>query len=107
MTEPLTTITSDEVEETVPLPLRDALAQYHFNVVEAIGNTKVLLTIVPKELDGTSWRVCLELGAAILQDIPIIALVMNEREVPEGLRKVAARVVEADNLREALEEVLG
>lgn len=59
-------------------------------------------------------KLCLELGAAILFDKPIIVLVPSDRPVPANLRRVAAEVVQGgmndpttdQRLRDAIARVL-
>ena len=46
----------------------------------------------PEEPDAT----CLELGAAIFYDKPIIVVAPAGREVPAGLRRIATTVIEGD-----------
>lgn len=60
-------------------------------------------------------KFCVELGAAIMFGKPIIAVAGPGREVPPGLRRIAAAVVEGDvttthgrdQLQARLSEVLG
>lgn len=50
-------------------------------------------------------KFCLELGAAIMFDKPIVVVAVEGREVPPGLLRIAHHVIEADTPEEAGEKV--
>jgi len=54
--------------------------------------------ILPPQPITLDAKLCLELGAAIMFDMPIIALVVRGRPLPEHLRRVANWVVEVDDI---------
>jgi hypothetical protein len=48
-------------------------------------------------VDEPDPKLCLELGAAILFDKPILCIVPKGRHVPLALRTIAHRIIEVDN----------
>jgi hypothetical protein len=76
-------------------------------------SSAISLMILGSEPDP---KLCMELGAAILFDKPIIALAIKGRPVPELLKRIAAPVIEVEDLssdevqkqvREVLASVIG
>jgi hypothetical protein len=54
------------------------------------------VTIVPPDGADPDPKLCMELGAAILFDKPIILMVPAGRTIPANLRRVAATIVQGD-----------
>lgn len=81
-------------------PWDDASAKAWINfvieeMVPKLSSSAMALSIVP---DGDQWaagdvKYWVELGASIMMDKPIIALVMNDRPIPPKLELVADELV--------------
>lgn len=57
----------------------------------------VCVTIVPRSgADGIDAKFCVELGAMIMLDKPILAIVHPDLEVPQKLKLVADEILRAD-----------
>ena len=73
-----------------------------------LANTSIVVSIVP--IEGLDVKFCLELGASIMLDKPIVALVRPGTKTSKKLMMVADEIVEC-NLetqagREAVQETL-
>lgn len=68
----------------------------HFRreAVSKIEGSGLFISLVPSE--GFDVKFAVELGAAIMLDKPIIAVVMPGVEISDHLRRVSDQVVEAD-----------
>jgi hypothetical protein len=64
-------------------------------LVPKLRSSAYFATVVPS-LDGFDVQFAVELGAAIMLDMPIIALVRPGVQVPERLVRVAEAVLEFD-----------
>lgn len=66
----------------------------HFrrDALEKISDSTAFVAIAPTELDV---KFCVELGAAIMLDKPLLVIAMEGAEVPSQLRKISV-VVHAD-----------
>lgn len=82
-------------------------------LADMIGKSKVVVSIVPEGTIDAKFAV--ELGASVMLDKPIIALVQPGTKIPEKLARVVDRFVEVrdpaseesrEHLMEALQEVL-
>ena len=71
----------------------------HFkrDAVPKIASSAYVMNIVP-DADEIDAKVCLEIGAAILMNKPLVLVVTPGRPLPPGsnLRRVATEVIEAD-----------
>jgi len=66
-------------------------------LVPKLAESFVAVTVIPEDEDlWVDAKFCLELGAMIMLDKPIIALIQPGMRVPEKLRLVADAIVEAD-----------
>jgi len=63
--------------------------------IRGIAGSGAIVSIVPPG-ENLDIKYCVELGASIMLDKPIVILVMPGRPIPERLRRVADEVVEAD-----------
>lgn len=63
--------------------------------VEKISGSAGFLSLIP-ESDDIDVKFCVELGAAIMMNKPIIAVVHKGRTAPEKLAKIADEIVYAD-----------
>lgn len=83
---------------------RDSWQEFvdHFrkDALQKLDESAFVMSIVPKEHD-VDVKFAVELGASIMLDKPIIAVVLPGARVPNKLRLVADRVVEADIDQEA------
>lgn len=68
---------------------------YAKQVREGMADSAMCVSLVPHD-GATDAKFAVELGYAIMLDKPIIAVVPPGRTVPDGLRRVAYAVVEAD-----------
>lgn len=64
------------------------------NTVKAMEQSAYVMSLVPEGKPDIKFAV--ELGLAIMLGKPIIAVVMPGTAVPDGLRKVASAIIEAD-----------
>lgn len=63
---------------------------------------------------GVDIKVCLELGAAVLLDKPIIVINWHEKPIPENLKKIATHIIEGrlvdpgvkNRLAEAISQII-
>lgn len=62
--------------------------------IQPIMESAAVIVLLPgSEVDV---KVCLEIGAAVLLDKPILAIALPGRPVPVVLRRIATHVIEAD-----------
>lgn len=68
----------------------------HFrrDTLEKMESSAFVMSLVPEE--GFDVKFALELGAAIMLDKPIMAIVQPGAQVPPKLREVCEEIVEAD-----------
>jgi hypothetical protein len=64
------------------------------HTVKGIESAAFVMSLVPEGPPDIKFAV--ELGLAIMLDKPVIAVAVDGRVVPPGLRKVALAVIEAD-----------
>lgn len=87
--------------------LQDIIQDLHLEVLPQLQESHVALAITDGELDP---QFCLELGAMVMLDKPIIAIVLPGATIPEKLKMVADKIVIADpktdSGREALQKAL-
>jgi hypothetical protein len=69
------------------------VSHFRENVLHELDSSALVMSLVPKEFDV---KFAVELGAAIMLDKPILAVVMPGAHVPEKLRRVVEMVVEVD-----------
>lgn len=73
----------------------DQMARMVGDLQEKMAGSAVVLQLVP--LDGDlDWKFCIELGAAVMLDKPILACVRPGARVPLKLAKIADEILEAD-----------
>ena len=84
-------------------------------MVPKMRESAVAMHIVPGE-EGIDVKFCVELGAAIMLDKPIIAVALGPRDVPKKLKLIADEIVylpdgvneqAGDLVAEALKRVVG
>ena len=63
------------------------------DAVRKIDASAAVLSLVPDEVD---IKFAVELGLAIMLDKPVIAIATPGQRIPERLRRVADKIVEAD-----------
>jgi ABC-type nitrate/sulfonate/bicarbonate transport system substrate-binding protein len=73
----------------------DFVDHFRRDALEKMTDSAAMISLVPKS-GGFDVKFAVELGAGIMLDKPIIAVVMPDAEVPEKLRRVADAVIEAD-----------
>jgi hypothetical protein len=68
----------------------------HFRreTLQGIDGSAFVMSLVPR--DGFDVKFAVELGAAVMLDKPLLAIVMPGATVPAKLRLVADEIVEAD-----------
>lgn len=64
-------------------------------LVPKLKESAVAVAICPSE-EGVDAKFCVELGAMIMLDKPIVLVRPNAREIPPKLRLVADHIIEAD-----------
>jgi hypothetical protein len=75
--------------------IKDWLERARRDMFPKLAGSAMSLMIFSSEPDA---KLCLELGAAILFDKPIILLSTKQRPIPEKLRRLAHTVVEVDDI---------
>jgi hypothetical protein len=75
------------------------LEHFRHSVLPHIADSAVVLTIQPRGLPDT--KICLEIGAALLLDKPLLVISMRGNTVPARLRLAADEVVEIESLQSA------
>lgn len=83
--------------------LDDYLEHARLKMFPMMKKSQISLTILKGDPDP---KLCLELGAALLFEKPLIILAIKGYPIPEALRRVADRVVEVDELNEAAKKKL-
>lgn len=63
------------------------------NLFPKVADSAFVMSIVPDEPDV---KICLELGAAVFYNKPLVLVCFNGREIPAKLRKIADEVVMVD-----------
>lgn len=91
----------------------DFVTHFRQEAVEMITKSAATISVVPNDVgDVKFWA---ELGASIMMDKPIIAVMLPGRmDIPEKLRRVVDRIIEVDidtgegqrQLAEALKDLL-
>jgi hypothetical protein len=76
--------------------IKHMLRDFQKHVLPAINDSVVTLSLISKRHPDP--KMCLEMGAALLLDKPIIAICIDRAEVSQHLLKIAAAVVEVDDL---------
>lgn len=76
--------------------------------LESLGKSHVFASVFTGNVD---WKIAMEIGAAVLHDKPIIALVYSGVKVPEKLSRVIDKFVEVnkfnmDSLSERIQEAI-
>lgn len=85
--------------------------RFEREVMPQIKNSAITISICASDPDA---KQCLELGAAILFDKPIVLFVPAGQTIPANLRRVASAIVEGDlldentkaKIQEAIERVM-
>lgn len=93
------------------------LRQVADEMVPKLAGSALVISVVPGgDPDDLDLKFCVELGASIMLDKPIVATVFGDRAVPPKLVAVADEIVRlpegatpdgADELRDAIARVLG
>jgi hypothetical protein len=72
------------------------LEDFRRNVLPNIKGSAVVMELVCEAEPDP--KMCLEMGAAVLLDKPIVAICIQGRKVPQHLRRIASEVVEVSDL---------
>ena len=62
--------------------------------------SRIAITLITGAVDP---KICLEMGAAVLLDKPIIAVILKGAAVPANLKRVASVIIEGDIMDAALQ----
>lgn len=90
-------MSSDWVEELEPedrTQWDEFVDHFRRDALSKIEGSGLFLSLVPRE--GFDVKFAVELGAAIMMDKPILAVVMPGTEISQHLRRVVDKIVEAD-----------
>ena len=73
--------------------LQTYLARAESEMLPMMENSAIAITLVTGKLDA---KICLEIGAAVLLDKPIIAVICEGAKVPANLKRVASVIIEGN-----------
>lgn len=73
---------------------KNYFSRFERDVLPLIKKSAVTVAIGPDDPDA---KMCLELGAALLYDKPIVVVIPPGRHVPANLKRVASLVLEGDH----------
>jgi hypothetical protein len=102
-------MSSDWMEQLTPDERADwdALVE-HFrrSTLEGITRSAAYLSFAPPPDQPLDLRFCMELGAAVMLDKPLITVTAPGQKIPANLRRLAVEIIEADiDLEEGQREV--
>jgi len=87
----------DELSKNERAKLEDYFEHARREVLPKMKQSAVSITILHGDPDP---KLCLELGAAILYEKPLIILAVKNPIIPDVLRRLADRIIEVDELNE-------
>jgi hypothetical protein len=76
----------------------------HAALYPKVADSDFYLAIAPLN-DEPDAKYCLELGMAIMLDKPLLILVGKNRTIPDHLRRVADKIIEADDPSQAADAI--
>lgn len=90
--------------------LKQFLDRFQRDVLPNLRTSHIVVSICPSGPDGPDAKFMLELGAAVMLDKPLLAVVRPGTKIPEKLARVVDRFVELDendpNLHARLSEAV-
>lgn len=94
----LATDPQEEANTSVPAKLNKYFEHARANMFPAMKDSAFVLSIATNEPDP---KLCLEIGAAICFNKPILVVVPRGCSVPLSLRTIAHKIVEIDDMKSA------
>jgi hypothetical protein len=72
-------------------------------MIPMMENSAIVISLLGSHIDA---KVCLEIGAAILLDKPIVVVIVQGAKVPANLKRVASIIIEGDMKEKATQDKL-
>lgn len=83
--------------------IQDYIKHAQKEMLPMMENSAIVVSIFGNQIDA---KICLEIGAAILLDKPIIAVIVQGAKVPANLKRVASIIIEGDMKETATKDKL-